>query len=120
MTARVLAAATPGFLLAARKKIGAKLRARCEPNKELHASIKGIANESVLSELDLDDIDVTVADVKAWFVTELAAIADVAPDVDPSVLDAFIDHVAEREADGGYPLADLHPLASRVTLASRP
>lgn len=120
MTARVLAAATPGFLLAARKKIGAKLRARCEPNKELHASIKCIANESVLSELDLDDIDVTVADVKAWFVTELAAIADVAPDVDPSVLDAFIDHVAEREADGGYPLADLHPLASRVTLASRP
>lgn len=118
MNARVLAAAAPGFLLAARKKIGAKLRARCEPNKELHASIKHVANEDVLAEVDLDDLDLGRSEVRGWFAAELRAIESAAFGVSLSTIDAFIDHLADREMDGGCPPADLVPLAFRVTSQS--
>lgn len=115
MTARLLVAASPGFLLAARKKVGAKLRARCEPDKELHASLKHLPNEEIVGHPGLlDAIGLSEGEVRKWFLSELSGIADA---VRSPASAPFIHALAAEVADGGEP--DLPALAVTSVLAIR-
>lgn len=119
LSARLLAAAAPGYLLAARKKVGAKLRARCEPNKELHAAIKQVPNEQVLSHVDPQtDLGIAPSVVAGWFLGELAAMHHAVPDVEPLAVMRFAKALAEQESVGEVTMAELPAIASAVTLPS--
>lgn len=118
MSARILAAAAPGYLLAARKKVGAKLRGRAEPNKALHASLKGVPNEEILENLDLDDLDLGRQEVQGWFEAELAPISEAVGDLNPATSEHFIERVAEWVVRDPDAPVDFARIALEVT--SRP
>lgn len=115
--AELLAAAAPGYLLAARKKVGAKLRARCEPNKELHAALKNVPNEEVVQHVDpREDLSIDPSVVAGWFLTELTDMHVALPNVEPATIMRFAQALAERECEGGVEVAELPAIASAMTL----
>jgi hypothetical protein len=111
-TATLLAAAAPGYLLSAHKKVGAKLRGRAEPNKKLHAAIKNLPNEKVLTHDGLlDALGLTAGEVRRWYVAELAPIAHATPSVDRMVTYRYVQALAAAAVDGEDP----DPVALAVT-----
>ena len=94
----VFTAAAGGYLAAAQKKVGAKLRALCEPHPEIHAAVKPYPNEKVLSAIDdLDDIGTSEADVVAMLAAEMGEMAPVilaTATVDPELIDLYAERVA--------------------------
>ena len=114
MTARLLVAASPGFLLAARKKVGAKLRARCEPDKELHASLKHLPNEEIVGHPGiLDAVGLSEGEVRKWFLSELSGIADA---VRSPAAAPFIHALAAEVADGSEPNLPALAVTSVLTI----
>lgn len=117
MSARLLTAAAPGFILAARKKVGAKLRARCEPNKDLHSAVRNVPNEEILAHVDpLADLELPASTIQNWFMDELRGIAKAVPEAEPIHVLRFVRALSEAEAEGGIEPADLPALALTATL----
>lgn len=109
--AELLSVAAPGFVLAARKKVGAKVRARCEPHAEIHARVKKYPNEVVLRVLDegeREQIGVPTALATEWFEAELSMIRSALPMVPAEATSAFVAALAKNEAEGDQvPIRDL-------------
>jgi len=120
--ADLYAAAASGFLAAATKTVGAKIRARCEPHPDVFAHVKSAANEQVLARLEtehLDAIGVTEEQLRGFFTDALSpmlpVLASAALDETPAV--AYIDALAGLA--GSRPtkpvgLAELRHIAMRV------
>ena len=92
----VFAAAASGHLLAARKKVGAQLRARAAAVPEAAAEVKQVANEAVLAAIDLHVLDLGADDVRTMFYEAVSPLAvDLAEaGADHDEIDAFRDLVA--------------------------
>lgn len=101
--ADVWAAATIGFLSAAHKVVGAKVRAACEPHPDLFATVKRFPNEKVLASLereDFDTIDLTTNDIDGYYRDALAPLAAYLTDLGDGDPADFIADLASVAASG--------------------
>jgi hypothetical protein len=88
------AAFASGHLAAARKTVGAKVRARCEPHPEAFAAVKPLANEQVLSGLDdWEAVGLTDEIVTGFFTAAFAPLAAELPGA-PELVATFIDKLS--------------------------
>lgn len=112
----LLAAAASGHLLAARKAVGARLRALAQAKPEIAAEIRNVANEQVLAAVDLDELDLGIDAVAEFFTQALAPLAvDLTDQADPDTVAAFVAAVAGLAAIKSDPaLSDLRRVASGV------
>ncbi len=113
----LLAAAASGHVIAARKTVGARLRALAQAKPEVAAEIRNVANEAVLAALDLDEIDLGMDAVAAFYVDALAPLAvDLIEILDDETRATFIQAVASLAVvKPSLTLSDLRRLASGVT-----
>lgn len=112
--ARQWAAVASGFLLAADKTVGAKVRARCEPHPEILAVVKREPNERVIQAVeDLSAIGLSPDDIAAFYADALSPALRV---LDDQRAHEFIRSVA-RHAGTPLTLAHLEALADRVLSA---
>lgn len=115
----VLAAAAGGHLLAARKQVGARLRALAACKPDLAAEVKNVANERVLAAIDLDGLDLGADDVRSMFLDAFAPLdADLAEaGIAKDDRDAFCDLLASTatiHASTPPTFADLTDIAEKV------
>lgn len=94
-TAITFAAAAAGFTLAATKKVGATVRALCEPHPDIFQEVKPFPNEKVLGQIDPVDIGLTEHRVRSMFVDELMGIVEVVDPSDRSDAIAYVGEVAD-------------------------
>ena len=113
----LLAAAASGHVIAARKTVGARLRALAQAKPEVAAEIRNVANEAVLAALDLDEIDLGMDAVAGFYVDALAPLAvDLIEILDDETRATFIQAVASLAVvKPSLTLSDLRRLASGVT-----
>ena len=92
--AQVFGAAASGHVHAARKAVGAQLRGLAASLPHVAAEIKNVPNEKVLAAVDLDELDLSVDDVRAKFTAALAPLVADLSDHDPVDVARFVDALA--------------------------
>lgn len=109
MAAKMFTLAANGHLLRARQKVGAKIRAKAEPRRTVHAALKSVPNEGVLTAVNLSEIDLTTGDVTTWFTDALSDLSDDLRSVsEGSKVDKFIDLLIDSEVHGdNFAIMDL-------------
>lgn len=87
----VFAAAAHGHLAAARKTVGAKVRALAMADPEAAAAVKNQPNEKVLASLDdWEALGLNDEKVRGLYVESLAPLTEALGDFDPLTVEAFV------------------------------